>query len=773
MVVGKKEDNEKELTQACDYWPDQAESVDSLSHSTILPEAASTIFHHILPTPPTTPTTMEAEAGDDYLRRVAQFIRGNAQSLAEGGFGPRRYAPRRQDSGNVYNPLYWVGLDGSSQQQAGQAKPITFTIDTHHLSYILIRLEALGINVGTLDVKLENPSRPTSYINFAPPDKTDTLSLSSFRSSLSAVSNLSLGPNWWGKPALPSIDVELKYIYSSFTKLPSLSVRPPGPKVISELKNDPPNDCAIPLDSFKNLQSLECVDVDPRVLLGWDRVAESVRSLTIKRGGMEDVSDVFIGLVLDDQATREGQRTTLRRKRVSSRPSRQGSFHGTRLPDSVPEVSEDAHTDEEPADAPKLPSWKWGCLKHLSLADNSLTFFPTTPLPYLTSITHLDLSSNLLVSIPPGLSALYNLLSLNLSDNMIDSVLGIYQRLGSVTSINLSKNRLESICGLERLAALERVDIRHNILEESAEVGRLALLPNIKDIWVEGNPLTEIEEGHRIRCFDYFWKEGKTISLDGSLPGFYEKRHLTEPIPEQMRSSRPASTTISSPPVIAVGSAQLDGKKPSPTISPAPSTPGSQNASPALGPSLVQPRGRRKKNKRIVNLNGDDDDTGESIRARSPSTVGVKSEGKAVAKPHTERPSSPPVSPVMTESTSPKRTIPQSLDHLTVPPPSKRGSRHTRGRTEGSIPVEDVGELPPLPSLSIANVGSLKLKSRAAIRRARATASTFDPPGGTDDPSQSPEAFRAKIEALRSDMGDGWLKVLNQSHLGSPGVASG
>jgi len=720
---------------------------------------------------------MEAEAGDDYLRRVAKFIRNNAQSLAEGGFGPRRYAPRRQDSsGNVFNPLYWVGLDASSssQQQPTGVKPITFTIDTHHLSYILIRLEALGINVGTLDVKLENPARPTSYINFAPPDKTDTLSLSSFRSSLSAVSNLSLGPNWWGKPTPPSIDVELKYIYSSLTKLPSLSVRSPGPKIISELKNDPPNDCAIPLDSFKNLQSLECVDIDPRVLLGWDRVAESVRSLTIKRGGMEDVSDVFIGLVLDDQATREGQGTTLRRSRASRTPSRQGSFYGTRLPDSVPEVSEDSHADDEPSDTTKLPSWKWGFLKHLSLTDNSLTFFPTAPLPYLTSITHLDLSSNLLVSVPPGLSALYNLVSLNLSDNMIDSVLGIYQRLGSITSINLSKNRLESICGLERLTALERVDIRHNILEESAEVGRLAVLPNIKEILVEGNPLTEIEEGHRIRCFDYFWKEGKAIALDGAQPGFYEKRYLTEPIPDQMRSSRPASAAVNSPPIVAVGNAQLDPKKSSPLISPTSSTPGSQNASPALGPSVVQSRGRRKKNKRIVNLHGGVDRSEESSRTRSRSAAGVKTEGQSVVGPQTEEgPSSPPISPQIRKSASPRRALKQPPDHLAVSPPPKKGSRHTRGRTESSIPVEDMGEITRLPSLSIATAGSLKLKSRAASRRVRATASTFDPPGGSEDPGQSPEAFRARIEALRADMGDGWLKVLNQSHLGSPGVASG
>jgi hypothetical protein len=372
------------------------------------------------------------------------------------------------------------------------------------------------------------------------------------------------------------------------------------------------------------------------------------------------------------------------------------------------------------------------------------------------------------------LSSLYNLLSLNLSDNMIDSVLGIYQRLGSITSINISKNRLESICGLERLTALERVDIRHNVLDESAEVGRLAVLPNIKEVWVEGNPFTEVEEGHRIRCFDYFWKEGKTITLDGSPPGFYEKRHLTEPIPEQMRSSRPVSTTLNSPPVIAVWNAQLDAKKLSPQISPTPSIPSSRNPSPAFGPSVLQPRGRRKKNKRIVNLDGDADDTEESVRARSHSTVGARSEGKEVAKRRTEEcPSSPPISTTAAESTSPKRAALQQPDRLMISAPPKKGSRHTRGRTESSIPVEDVGDLPPLPSLSIATVGSLKLKSKAAIRRARATASTFDPPGGSGDPSQTPEAFRAKIEALRADMGDGWLKVLNQSHLGSPGVASG
>lgn len=70
------------------------------------------------------------------------------------------------------------------------------------------------------------------------------------------------------------------------------------------------------------------------------------------------------------------------------------------------------------------------------------------------------------------------------------------------------------------------------------------------------------------------------------------------------------------------------------------------------------------------------------------------------------------------------------------------------------------------------------MSSKSAKRRARVSASVFEQSDGKkEDDSKAQfaeaEAFRARIEALRSDMGDGWLKVFNQSHLGSPGVPSG
>ena len=640
---------------------------------------------------------MEPVQGDEYLRRIAAFIRLNEKGLAEAGFQRRRRQTTTQPS--VFNPVSW--FIPTDVHQPHSPRPVTFAIDTHRLFYTLMRIESLGIDVGSLDVTVDNPSKPMHYTHIhigSARDKSETLSLSSFRSSLSAVSGLSLGTSWWSRPEQQSIDAELKYIYSSFTKIPALLLKAPGPKVIAELKDEPPSQSALPLDAFKNLRSLETVDIDPRSLLGWDRLAESLRSLTIKRSGLEDVADIFIGAVLDDQARRDG---SLKDQRSRQIPRRQRSWTNTPLPASVPEeVEEVAPIPEDPAlprPSSVLSSYKWGLLKHLSLADNALTFLPTDPLPYLVSITHLDLSSNLLVSVPHGLSVLHNLVSLNLSDNMIDSVLGIYTHLGQVLYLNLSGNRLESICGLERLMALERVDLRFNHVDESAEVGRLATLPNIGEVWIKGNPLTEIEDSYRIACFDFFHREGKTISLDGTMPTFYERRGVAPIAPEQMSSARELPVPAS-PLIVPVVPAKSKGSH----VMATDAVMASETAlSPSAGVHVrsashgVPGRPKKRRAKRIVDLNRD----GE-LRVFSPGS----------------RPMSlPPVA--RSSSTSPLRSSPLSPDG------------HRRGH------------------------------------------SVFEPPGRADGENEESqmregELYRARIEALRTDMGEGWLKVFRQSQVG-------
>ncbi|KAG9316586.1 hypothetical protein JVU11DRAFT_2639 [Chiua virens] len=545
---------------------------------------------------------MEPVNGDDYLHRIAAFIRLNEKGLAEAGFQRRRRQRPTPSQSSVFNPVFW--FMPTDAHQSAPPRPVTFAIDTHHLFYILMRIESLGIDVGSLDVTVNNPSKPMHYTHIdigSAVDKSETLSLASFRSSLSAVSGLSLSSGWWGRPEQQSIDAELKYIYSSFTKIPALQLKSPGPKVIAELKDEPPNQSALPLDAFKNLRSLSTVDIDPRMLLGWDRISESIRSLTIKRSGLEDVTDIFVGAVLDDQARRDG---LLKDQRLRQIPRRQPSWANTPLPASVPEDVEEATPIP---DHPSIPSpsalspHKWGFLRHLSLADNALTFLPTEPLPYLVSLTHLDLSSNLLVSVPHGLSILHNLLSLNLSDNMIDSVLGIYTHLGQVLYLNLSGNRLESICGLERLMALERVDLRSNHIDESAEVGRLATLPNIGEVWIEGNPLTEIEDNYRVACFDFFHKEGKAISLDGTGPTFYERRGLA-PVAQEQELPAKDVPTPASPLIAPIGPAKLRGDHGMATDA---VTAVSPSARPRTTSVAVSGKPKKRKVKRIVDLNGD------------------------------------------------------------------------------------------------------------------------------------------------------------------------
>ena len=721
--------------------------------------------------------TLDTETGDEYVRRTAEFIRTHEAGLAAAVPVRRRRTKAAQSSEvSVFNPLGWFSSDPSA---VSNAKPVVLAFDYHHLFYLLMRMEALGLEVGSLDIKVDSPARPMNYIQLPTnSDKSDALSFVSLRSSLSAVSRLSLGAGWFGRPAPPSLDSELKYIYSCFTKVPALALHAPESKLIGELVNDTPNENALPMDAFKNLQSLQCIDIDPRTLLGWEKLSGSLRSLTVKRSGLEDVSDIFIAAVKDDQARREGRVSSLKSRKLSRGVSRQSSFHSTKLPESVPEGNEDAEDEIDaapetprPLSSPALPSLSWAFLRHLSLADNALTFLPTSFLPYLTSLTHLDLSSNLLVSVPPGLSALYNLVYLNLSDNMIDSVLGIYTNLGGVLTLNLSHNRLESICGLERLYALERVDLRHNLIEESAEVGRLATLPNIAEVSVEGNPLVEIEEGYRIRCFDFFWKEKKSILLDGSPPGFYEKRYLTSPPPEQMTSSRPQSVAVS-PPIVAVGSpSKINGSAPavaqdSPLHSSPTSSPASHPASPHLAAGPV--RGRRKKNKRIVDLDGGRDSSEASSRPTASRTVSPVQRSTVPEPPPaptpTQAPSPPPSSTIA--------TIPGAQSQVTAVVKPK--SRHSRHMTEfaPSSTSSDASDAfaPSTLDRPLAHRKSSTL-SRAQMRRARVSASVYEPSSKDsegDSQFREADAFRARIEALRSDMGEGWLKVFNQSQLTSP-----
>ncbi|GAM38096.1 hypothetical protein TCE0_033r08564 [Talaromyces pinophilus] len=184
-----------------------------------------------------------------------------------------------------------------------------------------------------------------------------------------------------------------------------------------------------------------------------------------------------------------------------------------------------------------LPPTKWRFLRHLGLADNSLTTLPSDCfMPVANTLHSLDLSSNLFAEIPDSLPTLVALRALNLSNCMINSLRSIAKNpLPAITALNLRGNRLSSLAGIERLLSLERLDLRDNNLTDPTEIARLTGLPEIREIWVSGNPFTKTHSNYRVTIFNLFRRTPgftEDIIIDASGPGYSERKQLVERIAE-------------------------------------------------------------------------------------------------------------------------------------------------------------------------------------------------------------------------------------------------
>jgi len=186
-------------------------------------------------------------------------------------------------------------------------------------------MEEVGISIGPLNVRLENlhaEASPANYVSFLSQaqrsrgrgrgDRDSIHSVSSVRSVMSGMSNL-----WSGfrlgsskssaaktEKARAQFVVDLKYLYSAFTKIPCLRLSPDHKARLIGGYEEFPFDTAVPLLAFKNVTALEITDVDFRQFYGWDKLAEQLRSLTVKRANMDDPYDLFVGIVLDDMDKR-------------------------------------------------------------------------------------------------------------------------------------------------------------------------------------------------------------------------------------------------------------------------------------------------------------------------------------------------------------------------------------------------------------------------------------------------------------------------------------
>jgi len=185
----------------------------------------------------------------------------------------------------------------------------------------------------------------------------------------------------------------------------------------------------------------------------------------------------------------------------------------------------------------QLHASKWRFLRHLSLADNGLTFItPSSLIPLASTLHSLDLSDNLFSEIPDSLSSLTNLRALNLSNCMINSLHSLSRNpLPAITVLNLRSNRLLSLAGIERLFSLEKVDLRDNKLADPTELARLTRIPDMQDVFVHKNPFVRTHTNYRVTIFNLFRSSPgyvEDISIDSTGPTYNERKSLVDRVPE-------------------------------------------------------------------------------------------------------------------------------------------------------------------------------------------------------------------------------------------------
>ena len=120
----------------------------------------------------------------------------------------------------------------------------------------------------------------------------------------------------------------------------------------------------------------------------------------------------------------------------------------------------------------------------------------------LSALERLDLSHNIILRIE-NLSGCPHLDSINLGFNSIASVARLFEVLGNVRSLNLSNNRIQYTAGLEKLLALEHLDLSANLISSTDEVRRLGILPCLQTLSLDGNPISTVA-GYRDTVFSFF-----------------------------------------------------------------------------------------------------------------------------------------------------------------------------------------------------------------------------------------------------------------------------
>ena len=402
---------------------------------------------------------------------------------------------------------------------------------------------------------IQNESSHANYVSFLQnpkagrqrTDKDSLHSVSSVRSVMSGMSTFWSSLGFGGhssvsksERAKAALESDLKYLYSAFTKLPSLRLSHDHRARLIKGYEEFPFDTAVPLFAFKNVQQLDIVDVDFRQFYGWDRLAEQLSLLTVKRANLEDPADLITNIVLDDaerrrrRSTKSGPRTPTFGWAVPATP-RSGFHRSSTEPGLVlnasPDDTEVGHGDEmgdqavENTTPQRLvgtrPGSSYRHFRTLSSkakrsgsgssdssehsgvnrpeSSSQLLSWNVLPPNKWLRLKYLSLADNSLTAISAAsIQPLANSLrSINLSSNLFTEIPDSLASLTRLNSLDLSNCMIESLHSLTRspLPAITTIKLRSNRLTSLAGVERLLSLENLD---VQDNHLSDPTEAARL-----------------------------------------------------------------------------------------------------------------------------------------------------------------------------------------------------------------------------------------------------------------------------------
>jgi hypothetical protein len=256
------------------------------------------------------------------------------------------------------------------------------------------------------------------------------------------------------------------------------------------------------------------------------------------------------------------------------------------------------------------------------------------------------------------------------------------------------------------------------------ELARLTGIPEIREIYVDGNPFTRTHKDYRVTIFNLFRKTpGYTedVVIDGSGPTYSERRQLVDrpPIPESVPVVKPQASEV--PTVDVSKPAIIYNTAKEPTVlrkeRPAPRTAMSEI-------NTSSTRRRKTPKRRIVDLATND-------AAPSPTPVDLRGTKAVITATKV---------PVTIDG---NYRICQEHETQLLPPVVL--SSHSKG---------GFGSSPEVPRIDTSVVPSI-----SSVYPSDETPKDWQE---SQDWDASGEIYRQKIEALRDKVGNGYLSVLSE-----------